>query len=156
MKAGFPAIEGHMKKIISYLTFYSLVIAGLALPALGQSLPQGEWHLVSYNFKEKIAYPVDKSSVTLRVRPGGKLGGSSGCNVYGGNYSFENDKLRIFDVVSTMRACEEPSPSFEQSFFGTLESATEYTLKDGILSITDPATKNFLRFEQVEKKSTTK
>lgn len=141
-----------MKKIISYLTFRSLVIAALVLPALGQSLPPGEWHLVSYSFKEKIVYPVDKSTVTLKVRPNGKLGGSSGCNVYGGSYSFEIDKLRIFDVFSTMRACEEPSPEFGHSFFTTLEAATEFSFADGKLTITDLKTKNFLRFELIEKK----
>lgn len=141
-----------MKRAISYLVFHSLIVAAFVLPAFGQSLPQGEWHLIAYNFKEKVAYPIDKNVITLKVRPDGKLGGNSGCNAYGGSYAIEDGRLRISDIISTMRACAEPSPDFEYSFFKTLGSATEFSSADRKLTITDPKTKNFLRFELIEKK----
>ncbi len=127
-------------------------ISILSTTAISMSLPQGEWRLESYNFKQKIAYPIDKNTITLNIHKDGNLGGKSGCNVYGGNYLIEDGELSITGIISTMMACEEPSMQFEQTFFRTLEGAKNFELSNGKLTITDPVTANFLRFVRVEKR----
>ena len=122
----------------------------LVMSGFGQGLPEGEWQLVSYNFQQKIAFPIDRSEITMNIHADGKLGGRSGCNVYGGSYSFEDGKLKFGDLISTMMACEEPSMQFEQHFWKTLQGASEFELS-GKLTITDEKTGNFLRFEREAK-----
>ena len=139
-----------MRSGFNKFAFSALFVSLLTLSGFAQGLPEGKWQLVSYNFQQKIAFPIDRSGITLNIRPNGRLGGSTGCNVYGGSYSFEDGKLKIGDLISTMRACDEPSTQFEQLFSKTLEGASAFELKDADLTITDTKTGNFLRFERVK------
>lgn len=137
-----------MLKRRAFLLFTAILLAFTAIPASANDLPQGEWSLSSYNFRQKIAFPIDKMNITLNIKED-SLGGRSGCNIYGGNYSSDEGKLKVGDLISTMMACEEPAMQFERIFTNTMQSATEFSLVDGELTITDPKTANFLRFERV-------
>lgn len=139
-----------MKRILNSAIITTLTIISLAFATFANELPQGKWQLDGYNFKLKIAYPIDKSTITLNINEDGKLGGRSGCNIYGGSYGFENDVLKISDVFSTMMACDEMTMQFEQTFHQTLSAATEFSEVDGKLTLTDPKTLNFLRFKKAE------
>ncbi|MEQ1921693.1 MAG: META domain-containing protein [Pyrinomonadaceae bacterium] len=137
-----------MSKLQNILILTFVVAAG-SLPVFAKDFPQGKWRLASYNFEQKIAFPIDQSEVTLNISPDGKLGGKTGCNVYGGSYDVIRGKLKITDIISTMMACEEPSLQFERLFTGTLLGAREFTYKDGTLTITDKKTGNFVRFRRI-------
>lgn len=130
-----------------------LVLAG-SFAASSQTLPEGKWKLTSYSFKQKIAYPIDSLNVTMNVKDG-RLGGRSGCNVYGGSFTIDEGKLKVGPVVSTMMACEEPAMSFERSYLGVLQAATEFTVEEETMTITDPVTFSFLRFARVREDSNT-
>ena len=140
-----------MKTVIksAFIAIISLSIFSTAV--IAQSLPKGEWRLESYNFMKKIAYPIEKNEITLNIHEDGRLGGKSGCNVYGGSYSMEDGELSITGIISTMMACEEPSTQFEQTFFRTLEGAKKFELSSGKLTITDPKTANILRFVRAKR-----
>ncbi len=116
------------------------------MASFGQSLPVGKWKLIAYNFAGKIEHPIEGIDITLNIHDNGKLGGKSGCNVYGGEYTIEKGKLAISGIISTMMACEEPTPQFEHDFYGVLNSATEFKVKRRELTLTDRATHKFLRF----------
>lgn len=137
-----------MKRLVNSAIIIAVTIMSLTLAAFANELPQGKWQLDGYNFKLKIAYPIDKSTITLNINEDGKLGGHSGCNIYGGTYGFENDLLKISDVFSTMMACDEMTMKFEQTFYQTLSAATEFSEVDGMLTLTDPKTLSFLRFKK--------
>lgn len=137
-----------MRSDLNKFAASALFVFVLALSGFGQGLPEGKWQLVSYNFQPKIAFPIDRSEITMNIHADGKLGGRSGCNVYGGSYTFEDGKLKIGDLISTMMACEEPSTQFEQLFFETLRGASGFDVKDGKLTVEDDKTGNFLRFER--------
>ena len=139
-----------MRPIINTALSAIISLSILSISAMSQTLPQGEWRLESYNFQNKIAYPIDKNSITLNIHEDGKLGGNSGCNVYGGSHSKVEGELSISGIISTMMACEEPSMQFEQTFFRTLEGAKKFELSHGKLTITDPKTANFLTFVRAE------
>ena len=139
-----------MLKLRSIVLFLTFIIALAAIPVTAQTLPTGEWHLVSYNFADNVAYPIDKSEITLNIHADGKLGGKSGCNVYGGGYSFEDSKLKIDGIISTQMFCDESSGQFETNYYATLNGADSFSLDKGTLTITNPKTKNFLKFVEIE------
>ena len=61
-------------------------------------------------------------------------GGDSGCNVFGGKYTVNGKKIRITDLVSTMRACvEDGRMTVEREFLEGLRTANRHELKDGRL-----------------------
>lgn len=66
------------------------------------------------------------------------LGGTGGCNSYGGSITFEEDgSLSISDVFSTMMACEEPKMSQERAFFDALGTTTGYSIEGETLTLSD-------------------
>ena len=140
-----------MKKVIKLSVLSVVFSVALATAVSAQSLPKGEWRLTSYNFIDKVAYPIDKMNITLNVREDGRLGGKSGCNVYGGGYTVEDNKLKVGALISTKMACEDSPMSFEGRFLEVLGAADTFSLENGELTITDPKTHSFLRFVEVKK-----
>jgi heat shock protein HslJ len=122
----------------------------VAATATAGTLPQGRWRLEEYKFKNATEHTRKGVDTILIVKADGKLGGSTGCNAYGGSYAMNGGKLKITDIISTMRACEEPTPEFEKGFFDTLERATSAEVKGGTLMIRD-LTGTFLRFTPDDK-----
>jgi heat shock protein HslJ len=106
------------------------------LPAEAQpSLEGTTWTLLSFiepNPAEDMPAPVPLS---FDVLPGteitatfsdGQVGGSAGCNSYGGSYSLEAAALAIGDLFQTEMACLEPEGVMEQEshYLAVLRDAT--------------------------------
>lgn len=64
----------------------------------------------------------------------GKLNGNGGCNNYGGKLAFEENVLKISEVMATKMACQ--NLSLEQAFFKAMRSVNGYQSKKGILFLT--------------------
>lgn len=138
-----------MTQILTLFTAMILTTNAAITPgAQARMLPEGKWKLTDYNFRQKMAFPIDRSDITLNIN-GERLGGVSGCNVYGGSYTIEDGKLKIGDLISTMMACDPVKMQFERHYSEMLRSATIFTVENDQLTILDPVTKTFLRFEQV-------
>lgn len=61
-------------------------------------------------------------------------GGDSSCNVFGGSYIVKGDRLRITDIMSTMRACiEDERMTVERHFLDGLRETNRYEIRDGRL-----------------------
>jgi len=57
-------------------------------------------------------------------------GGNTGCNVFGGSYTTNGETIRIFDIISTMRACiEDERMDVERQFKNGLENANRYEIQ---------------------------
>jgi heat shock protein HslJ len=68
-------------------------------------------------------------------------GGNTGCNVFGGNYTQSGDRLKITNVVSTMRACiEDERMNVERDFKNGLDRADRYLIAGGKLDLYDGRT----------------
>jgi len=66
----------------------------------------------------------------------GTAGGDTGCNVFGGSYTAGKSNIRIADIMSTMRACEEDGKmQLEREFLDGLKNATRYEIRDGHLKL---------------------
>ncbi len=59
------------------------------------------------------------------------VGGSSGCNSFGGEYKTFKSAIEITDVISTMMACTEGDKmAVERGFFDGLRQATRYEIEN--------------------------
>jgi heat shock protein HslJ len=59
----------------------------------------------------------------------GSAGGNTSCNVFGGNYTASGETIRIFDLISTMRACiEDERMNIEREFKNGLQDANRFEI----------------------------
>ncbi|MDM7921389.1 MAG: META domain-containing protein [Pyrinomonadaceae bacterium] len=79
-------------------------------------------------------------------------GGNSSCNAFGGSYETAGaGKIRIFDVISTMRACiEDDRMEIERGFYNGLREADRYKITKNSLELYR-GTKLLLTFRGVDK-----
>jgi heat shock protein HslJ len=84
-------------------------------------------------------------TVTAQFGADGTLGGSGGCNSYGGPYTVDGDQITIGPLASTMMACAEEIMDQEIQYLAALESAATFSVSgvqlemrmaDGALAVT--------------------
>lgn len=61
-------------------------------------------------------------------------GGNTGCNSFGGNYTVEEENLKIAEIISTRRACvEDGKMNVEKEFLDGLQNVNRFEIIDGKL-----------------------
>ncbi|MDX2077051.1 MAG: META domain-containing protein [bacterium] len=88
------------------------------------SLVDTSWQLVSFDDTPVI----ENSVVTITFDEAFYIGGSGGCNDYGGRYGIRGDTISFYEVITTMMACPDDINAQEGSFFFGLEKATTYEI----------------------------
>jgi len=80
--------------------------------------------------------PLEGTTLTATFKDG-QLGGSSGCNSYGGTYKAKGDKLTFGALAMTEMACLDPQGVMEQEtmYLEWLGAAERYEIKGGQLLI---------------------
>jgi heat shock protein HslJ len=58
----------------------------------------------------------------------GEVGGSSGCNGFGGTYEVSGSRLEVAEIISTLMACPPPAGEVEEEFMDALEKVSEWGL----------------------------
>lgn len=100
------------------------------------------WILSELNGQPALA----DRTVTLQFEKD-RLGGSDGCNSYGGSYTATGNKIDIGDdLVSTLMACEEPVMQQSSAFTGALLKAAAYKLEGDKLTLLDADGKSLAVF----------
>lgn len=100
------------------------------------SLEDRKWVLES--IKNRKTLVAIKGAFVNFDQKKGSAGGNSGCNVFGGDLAAKGSKIKITDVISTMRACTEGGKmDTEREFLDGLRSADRYEIKDGRLFLYD-------------------
>ncbi len=103
-------------------------------PSGRRQLEEKKWVLESIRNRKTFA-PIKGAFINFDAAKG-SAGGNSGCNVFGGEYSDKGDKIRITEIVSTMRACiEDDRMAIERDFFDGLRKANRYDIRDGRLRL---------------------
>ena len=105
-------------------------------PAESAALPGTEWALTSLNGDALI----EGTQITLSFNET-SIGGSAGCNTYGGSYDAGEDSLRLSDLYWTEMACMEPEGVMDQelAYLNTLNTVATYRVDAGRLEFYDEA-----------------
>jgi heat shock protein HslJ len=117
--------------------------AGQATPATvtpaatsASELEGTEWRLVEYGPTDAPVAALADPPVTVRFEAGGKVGGSGGCNSYGGTYELDGQSLTVGEIASTMMACADATAmQQETTYLGALGSATRLERADDELIV---------------------
>ncbi len=129
----------------------AVLIAAVMLPLLlsacgsplSDSLNGTSWTLTAMNDAPVLI----NNPVTIAFTEG-KIGGSSGCNTYGGAYSLFGEKITTDKIVMTLMACADTiAMDQESAFLDILQHARTFKIKDGQLLIFSPDGKS-LRFSR--------
>ena len=122
-----------MKRI--RLATLCVLILGLLLSACtpDTNLNNTNWRLVSLGSQPALA----DLDVTLNLKDG-QLGGSDGCNSYGGSYMSKGSEFTVgTDIVSTMMYCNDTINSQSVAYYMALSQAASFKLEDQTLSLLD-------------------
>src|SRR4030065_2548249 len=99
----------HMKRLSHVLVSLILIIAACtSLQTSGGELAiPSRWKLVSFA-KTGVETPVvQDSTITMEFAEKGQIGGTGGCNSYGGEYEVQGKTLTIKVISSTLMACTD-------------------------------------------------
>jgi heat shock protein HslJ len=127
-------MEHEMRNVVLLL----LVVFVFALSACGSPLQSlsGEYKLVSYGDPSNLTLAAPDVDTSIVFDPDGKIGGSVGCNSFGGDYKIAKGKLEFGPIMSTLMACEEPRMTQESSVFAVLNGTVDFKLDGSVLTIT--------------------
>jgi heat shock protein HslJ len=119
-----------------------------------EGLPTGlentQWSLVSFGDSGAQQPLVEGSTITLTLA-GGQVGGTGGCNSYGGTYQVDGNSISFSEMVRTEMAClEEGVTEQEQRYFNALETAGEYRVEGDQLHITYDGGNGLMIFEAAQ------
>lgn len=101
-----------------------------------RALAGTNWRLASLGPPGSETDVVAGTTVTANFGEDGRVGGSTGCNSYGGTYEVREDTISIARLVSTRRAClDQNANEQERRFLVALEAANRFRLSSNRLTI---------------------
>jgi len=129
-----------MKSMQMLVFGFLLMSFGFAPAALAQKpdvnpLAGTSWELDSYGVPGSEVTAV-AGSTTLNFLEDGQVGGSGGCNNYGGSYTAGENTIAFSQIISTLRACADNAVTRqEQAYFEALGSASSYAVSGSSLAM---------------------
>jgi heat shock protein HslJ len=141
----------------SQTTFFAVLVVlmlGVSACASGgqtvsslEDLADTHWQLSSYGDIDAEVPVVEGSTITLDIGPNGEIGGSAGCNSFGGTYTLDQGKIAVGEISSTLMACaDQLVMDQEEQFLAALKSATGIEMNGDELTILYNEGKSALRF----------
>ncbi len=91
----------------------SINTAGVDASGSGQG-PSGNWQLEERASGREMVQVIPGTRITASITADGRIGGSSGCNLYGGSWTSVGDSFTIGQVYSTEMYCMEPEGVMDQ------------------------------------------
>ena len=131
---GNETMNAKLFAILALAATILLSIAACSLPGLptGDPLKGTSWRLVTLGRAGLI--PGTEITATFED---GQVGGSAGCNHYGGSYRVSGDKLAADAAFMTEMACMNPPGVMEQeqAYVELLGNAETFSVTEGRLEI---------------------
>ena len=88
----------------------------------------------------------DGVEVTLDY-DGERISGTGGCNQYSGGATFEDGTVTVeTEIMSTLKACEDPAADLERRYFEALPRVAGFAVDDDTLRLTDSDGEPLLTF----------
>lgn len=99
----------------------------------------GPWNISQVNNGQGGVSPLPTGvSASVSFMPDGTVQGFGGCNTFGGGYSLgANDKISIGPLMSTMKACGDPTDTAERQILAALQASTKWAVSSGALELRD-------------------
>ena len=117
------------------------------------ALPGTDWNVTRFAGEAGALVGVlPATTITLEFGADGRLGGTSGCNSYGADYTVDeaDRKLTVGLASQTLMLCEPPALMVQEAgYVAALQRAEAYDLADGRLTILDGAGATLVEAEQV-------
>jgi len=118
----------------------------LAGCAAGPSLEGTRWQLAQLNGQPAL----EGVTVTLSLEKD-SLGGSDGCNTYGGSYTTKDSAFKTSgNLFSTMMYCSDDINNQSTAYYTALNSAVSFTLDGQILTLLDASGNTLLQFSKLQ------
>lgn len=122
-----------MKKIFTAILLIVTILALMTACTTQTSLVDTKWQLTSLAGNA----PLPDVKVTLNFSKDA-IGGSDGCNTYGGSYKSNQETITFGDdIFSTMMYCTDEIAVQYQAYYEILKQTETYKIIDGILSLMD-------------------
>ncbi|GIW33189.1 META domain-containing protein [Meiothermus sp.] len=126
---------------------YLMILLGTAL-AQGASLENTRWTLAAYAQGGRFVQVGPEVGATLEFTQN-RVGGQTGCNSFGGNYTLEGDTLRFGPLMQTMMACpDEAINRLERAYLQALGQVQAYSLEGSVLRMKNQAGQTLLILSQ--------
>jgi heat shock protein HslJ len=136
-----------MKRIIFLALLCAALLAACApgQPTATAGLLGEDWILVALNGQPPLA----GRPPTLKLE-NDSIGGTSGCNSYGGGYRLQGSELSFLETVQTEMYCMDPEGIMEQerAYFDALNQVAGFTLSGDRLELKNAAGETTLVFEK--------
>ena len=117
-------------KLFALIVLSSLLLSACAAPASG-SLAGTSWVLQSINGNRQVGAALGGQPVTLQFTSATEMGGSGGCNSYGGSYQAGDGRISFGGVMSTLMMCaDEDVGAVETAFFAALGAIDSYAITE--------------------------
>ncbi len=111
-----------------------------------------QWTLVSYGPVGSQTPALPDVKTALSFEKDGRLGGTAGCNGFGGAYRQNGQKLTIGELMQTEMACEgEGIMQQEASVVNMLATVGSFSVQGQQLTLTSADGKNALIYTQASK-----
>ncbi len=139
-----------MKKSLM-LVLILLIIASSMLAACSggaSSSVVGDWKLISYGSAGSPTPALPDTETSLAFDADGKVGGTVGCNSFGGDYTIEGETITFSAITSTLMACAEPIMEQESAVLGSLVDTVNFKVSGNTLTITSADGNSALTFER--------
>jgi len=117
------------------LTLLALTFLLTACGGRSASLTGVTWKLVSYGPPAAQVAAVPGVPTSLIFADDGTVGGTMGCNQFGGDYETSGDRLTFGPLASTLMACEHALMSQEGALFAILSGTVTYQVDGTRLTI---------------------
>ena len=130
---------------------FGLAIAAVALTATACSASGGtggtidgtSWALKTYDVSGTATAVPAGTRVDANFA-GGKVAGSSGCNVYNAPVTISGATIKVGPAATTSMACDADRTALEQAYLGNLAKAATFTATSDMLTLYDSAGKSIL------------
>lgn len=124
-----------MKKMLRFVIL--MIILAFTIAACGKTggsaadLRSNSWLLTSLN-----GTPVVSGSTVTLTFDKKSLGGSGGCNSYGGDYTLRGTKLSMENIYSTEMYCEASGVMDQEAqYFELLSKAESFSISGDVLTL---------------------
>jgi heat shock protein HslJ len=114
----------------------ALAISVTACQGASGSLTGATWRLVSYGSADAQTDAVAGIPTSLNFSEDGTVGGTMGCNQFGGDYETRADQITFSALNSTLMACEEPLMTQESAVLAALSGTVTFQVDGTKLTIT--------------------